>query len=179
MTNPLNNRHVAFLATNGFEQSELTHPWETLRAAGADTTLVSLENGEIKGKQGGDAGDTFPVDATVDQVSAGDFDALVLPGGLNNPDTLRTNPQAVKLVSEFVASGKPVAAICHGPWLLVEAGAADGKVLTSYPSLKTDIINAGGTWVDEEVKVDGNLITSRTPQDLDAFGQAIIDMLAG
>lgn len=168
---------IAFLATDLFEQCELTQPWEAIKAAGATPVLISLENGTIQGANHAEFGDEFEVDVTLDQASIEDFAALVLPGGVHNPDTLRTQAAAVQFVADFVASGKPVAAICHGPWLLVEAGAAASKTLTSWPSLKTDIENAGGRWVDREVQKDGNLITSRNPDDLAAFSDAIITSL--
>lgn len=168
---------IAFLATDLFEQCELTQPWESIKAAGATPVLISLATGTIQGANHAEFGDQFKVDHTLEQVSIDDFDALVLPGGVHNPDTLRTNAAAVQFVADFVASGKPVAAICHGPWLLVESGSAANKTLTSWPSLKTDIENAGGTWVDCEVQQDGNLITSRNPDDLEAFSNAIIASL--
>ncbi len=167
--NQLTGKRIAFLATDGFEQVELTQPWEEIKSAGATVELVSLESGEIQGMNHADKGDKFPVDKTISEVKPADYDALVLPGGVHNPDTLRTKPEAVKFVKAFFEQSKPVAAICHGPWTLVEADVVKGRTLTSWPSLQTDIRNAGGTWVDEEVHVDSGLVTSRNPGDLDAF----------
>ncbi|MBY8883421.1 type 1 glutamine amidotransferase [Streptomyces sp. PTM05] len=173
---------VAFLvAPEGVEQVELTDPWQTVKDFGATPELVSTDSGTIQGFHHLDKGDTFPVDRTVDSVSPGDYDALVLPGGVANPDFLRTNEKAVAFAKGFFTAGKPVAAICHGPWTLVEADVVRGRTLTSWPSLKTDIRNAGGSWVDEEVKVcdagPNTLITSRKPDDLKAFGQALTQAL--
>lgn len=169
MSHTLNDKTIAFLATDGFEQVELTRPWEDIKAAGAKVVLVSLTDGEIQGTHHDEKGDTFKVDQTIDTASASDFDGLVLPGGVHNPDTLRTNEKAVAFVADFFKQSKPVAAICHGPWTLVEADVVKGRTLTSWPSLKTDINNADGTWVDKEVVVDNGLVTSRKPDDLDAF----------
>lgn len=165
------NRRVAFLATHGFEHSELVEPLEALREAGADTTVVSLpdSNEEIRGWSDGDWAGSVPVDTTVDTADASEYDALVLPGGLINPDTLRQSEDAVEFVNDFFEAGKPVAAICHGPWMIVEADAARGRTMTSYPSIRTDLKNAGAHWVDEEVVVDQGLVTSRSPADMDAF----------
>lgn len=171
----LNQKTIAFLATDGFEQIELTRPWDELSKAGAKLELVSLEKGEIQGFNHADKADTFKVDKTVDEVNATAYDALVLPGGVHNPDTLRTNKRAVEFAQEFFKHKKPVAAICHGPWLLVEADVVQGRTLTSWPSLQTDIKNAGGNWVDEEVVVDNGLVTSRKPDDLDAFCKKAIE----
>lgn len=170
---------VAFLvATEGVEQIELTRPWARVKEAGGTPVLISTEDTEVQGFEHLDKADTFEVDAVVDDVSVGDFAALVLPGGVANPDFLRMNTAAVAFVREAVESGKPVAAICHGPWTLVEAGAIDGRTLTSFPSLQTDIRNAGATWVDEPVVVDhegaGPLITSRNPDDLDEFERELL-----
>jgi protease I len=165
----LSGKRIAFLATDGVEQSELRKPWEAIKKAGATVELVSLQSGEIQGMSHKEKGDKFVVDKTVDEVTAEDYDGLVLPGGVANPDTLRTEDRAVGLVKDFFTQKKPVAAICHGPWMLVEAGVLDGRTVTSWPSLKTDITNAGGTWVDEEVHVDEGLVTSRKPDDLPAF----------
>lgn len=178
MANRLTGKRVAFLATDGVEQVELTRPWDALKAEGAQVELVSLTSGRIQGMNSIDKGDTFTVDRTVDQASAEEFDALVLPGGVKNPDLLRMNDAAVKLAGAFFQDDKPVAAICHAPWTLVEAGVVDGRTLTSYPSLQTDIRNAGGTWVDEEVFVDRGLVTSRRPADLDAFIERTIEEIA-
>jgi protease I len=169
MSKKLTNKKIAFLATDGFEQVELTKPWEALEKEGATLHLVSLENGEIQGVHHMDKGDSFTVDRTVDAVSASDYDGLVIPGGLYNPDALRQDKVAVQFVRDFFENGRPVSAICHGPWLLVEAGVVDGCKLTSWPSLKTDIENAGGTWVDEEMVCDSGMTTSRNPDDLPAF----------
>jgi protease I len=174
----LNGKRIAFLATDMVEQVELTEPWNAVEQAGGTPELVSLEDGEIQGFNHYDKADTFPVDRTVDEVSADDYDGLVLPGGVGNPDTLRTNENAVGFVRSFVESGKPVAVICHGPWTLVEADVVRGRTLTSYPSVKTDIRNAGGNWVDEEVVVDNGLISSRDPDDLPAFRAALLEELA-
>ncbi|MGO4168515.1 type 1 glutamine amidotransferase domain-containing protein [Novosphingobium sp. PhB55] len=168
-------KRVLIVATNGFEQSELTGPRDALNQAGIETVIASPESGEIKGWQHTDWGDSVKVDASLDSVSAGDFDALVLPGGQMNPDVLRTKPEAVQLVRDFLAAGKPVAAICHGPWLLVEADAVRGKTVTSWPSIRTDLRNAGANVVDQEVAVDGLLITSRKPDDIPAFSKAVIE----
>ena len=175
----LENKRVAFLATDMVEQVELTEPWKAVEEAGGNPELVSLEGGEIQGFNHYDKADTFEVDRTVDDVSADEYDALVLPGGVGNPDTLRTNEDAVAFVRDFVESGKPVGVICHGPWTLVEADVVRGRTLTSWPSLQTDIRNAGGTWVDEEVRVDGDLITSRKPADLPAFCRTIVEVFSG
>ena len=169
MTEKLKGKKIAFLATNGFEQVELSCPWEKIKNAGADVDLVSLESGEIQGMNHDEKANIFSVDKTVDEVSASDYDGLVLPGGVKNPDILRLNQRAVQFVHEFFEQKKPVAAICHGLWTLVEAGVLEGRTVTSWPSLKTDIENAGGNWVDEEVHVDNGLVTSRKPDDLNAF----------
>ena len=171
------SHRIMILATNGFEQSELEKPKAKLEEAGFDTTVVSPEDGEIRGWDEKDWGDAVSVDLNVEEVEAGDYDALVLPGGQINPDVLRMNDKAVQLVKDFASAGKPVAAICHAPWLLIEAGLVDGKTVTSWPSLRKDLTNAGGKVVDQEVAVDGNIITSRNPDDIPAFSQAIIDML--
>ena len=177
MANDLNGLKVAILATDGFEQSELTVPRDALQAAGVQTQVVSLKTGSIRGVKHMESGESVDVDATLESTSAGSFDALVLPGGVMNPDTLRTKPEAVAFVKAFFDAGKPVAAICHGPWTVLESGAVRGRRLTSWPSLKTDIKNAGGEWVDEEVVVDGNLVTSRNPDDLPAFNRELIKLL--
>lgn len=178
MTNELQGNRIAFLATDGVEQVELTEPWQAVTNAGGHPELVSIEPGQIQGVNGMDKADTFPVDTTVDQVMAADYDGLVLPGGVANPDKLRMNPRAVEFVRFFFERGKPVAAICHGPWLLVEAGVVRGRTLTSYPSLQTDIRNAGGTWVDEEVHTEQGLVTSRNPDDLPAFCRKLVEEFA-
>lgn len=170
-------QRVMILATNGFEQSELEGPKANLEDAGYETVVVSPEADEITGWDQKDWGRPVPVDLTLEEASAGDFDALVLPGGQMNPDILRMENKAIKLVRDFNEAGKPVAAICHAPWLLVEADIIDGKTVTSWPSIRTDLENAGGDVVDREVAVDGNIITSRNPGDIPAFSRAIIEAL--
>jgi protease I len=171
-------RRVAVLATDGVEQVELTEPWKALEAAGAEPELVSLAPGRIQMMKHDDKGDTFPVDRTVAEASAADYAMLVLPGGVANPDRLRMEPKAVQFAREFMAADKPVAAICHGPWLLVEADVVRGRRLTSWPSLRTDVRNAGGEWVDATVQTDGNLVTSRKPDDLPAFNERMLALLS-
>lgn len=166
-------QRIMILATNGFEQSELEGPKSRLDEAGYDTVVVSPEDGEITGWDEKDWGSPVKVDLTVDEAEAGEFDALVLPGGQINPDVLRMNDKAVQLVRDFDAQGKPVAAICHAPWMLVEADIVNGRTVTSWPSVRTDLANAGGNVVDSEVAVDGNLITSRNPDDIPAFTDAL------
>lgn len=178
MPSQLKGRKVAFLATDGVEQAELTAPWNALKQAGAEVKLISDKLGEIQAMNHDQKGDRFPVDAEVSKVSARDFDALVLPGGVANPDKLRTNRDAVNFVREFMEADKPVAAICHGPWLLVEADAVRGRTITSWPSLETDIKNAGGAWVDKQVQLDQKLLTSRKPEDLPAFCAQLVELLA-
>ena len=168
-------QRVLILATDGFEQSELMKPKANLEDAGIETTVVSLEAGEIKGWQDGNWGESVKVDKTLDEISNCEgYDALLLPGGQINPDVLRMNERAVALVKDFDMAGKPIAAICHAPWLLVEADIVKGKTVTSWPSLRTDLKNAGGNVVDSEVAQDGNLITSRNPDDIPAFSDALI-----
>ncbi|MGH8018291.1 MAG: type 1 glutamine amidotransferase domain-containing protein [Opitutaceae bacterium] len=178
MNHNLKNKKVAILATNGFEQVELLEPRKALDAAGAKTVIVSLEEEPIQGWNHFEKGDTVPVDLLVAEARSGDFDALVLPGGVMNPDQLRTNAHAVRFAREFFEEGKPVAAICHGPWLLVEADVVRGRKMTSYPSVKTDLINAGADWVDEEVVCDQGLVTSRKPDDIPAFNAKVIEEIA-
>ncbi len=168
---------VLIIATDGFEQSELMEPKKRLEAAGIATTLASLEDGEIRGWKEKDWGDAVKVDLTLDEVAVGDYDALLLPGGQINPDVLRMNNKAVGLVKEFAEAGKPVAAICHAPWLLAEADLIHGKTVTGWPSIHTDLANAGANVVDAEVATDGNLITSRNPDDIPAFSDALIGAL--
>ena len=171
------SKTIMILATDGFEQSELLKPKETLEQAGFTTHVVSLKPGEIKGWDGDDWGRSVPVDKTLDQVEVGQYDALLLPGGQINPDKLRAEGKAVQLVKDFASAGKPVAAICHAPWLLVEADLVRGKTVTGYKSILTDLKNAGANVVDQEVATDGNLITSRQPDDIPAFSHALIKML--
>jgi protease I len=178
MAQGLDGVRVAILATDGFEQSELLEPRRALDEAGAQTEVVSLKSGDIKGWNHKEWGESVAVDKTVDSVDAKIYDALVLPGGVMNPDNLRMNAKAVAFVKAFFDARKPVAAICHGPWTLIEAGVVKGRILTSWPSLKTDIKNAGGNWVDQEVSVDGNLITSRNPKDIPAFNREIKKLFA-
>jgi protease I len=166
-------RKIAILATDGFEQSELIEPRRNLENEGAEVEVLSIHEGKIKGWNKTDWGSTVKVDRLVTDANAADYDALVLPGGVMNPDHLRMNKPAVSFVREFAQSGKPVAAICHGPQILIEAGVAKGHTLTSYPSLHTDLTNAGANWVDREVVTDANFITSRKPEDIPAFSRAI------
>jgi protease I len=175
MTHRLDGQKIAFLATDGVEQVELTAPWSAIEDAGGQPILVSLKAGTIQGFEHTDPGEEFTVDKLVSQVSSDDFDALVLPGGVHNPDALRVDDDAVSFVRGFAESGKPIGAICHGPWLLIEAGIAEGHTLTSWPSLETDIENAGGHWVDREVVVDEGIVTSRKPEDLDAFCEKLLE----
>lgn len=177
MGSSLKGKTVAFLATDGFEQVELTEPRKALDGAGAKTVVVAPKDGEIKGWKLKEWGDSVKVDKPLESANPNDYDALVLPGGVINPDHLRTEPAAVNFVRQFVASGKPVAAICHGPWTLVEAGVLRGKKVTSWPSLKTDLKNAGANWVDQQVVTDGQFIFSRKPDDIPAFSEAIITSL--
>jgi len=177
MASSLQGKKVAILATDGFEQSELMEPRKALDQAGAETMVVSPKSGEIKGWNHTDWGETVKVDQTLEQARPEDFDALVLPGGVMNPDHLRMNTKAVEFARAFCQAGKTVAAICHGPWLLVEAGVLKGKTATSWPSLKTDIKNAGGDWVDREVVTDGQFIFSRKPDDIPAFSRAVIERI--
>jgi protease I len=178
MSKRLEGKRIACLATDGVEQIELTKPREALIAEGASVDLVSLKSGQIQGFNHLDKADSFEVAHTVDQVDADKYDALLLPGGVANPDALRSSTDAVNFTRDFFKQGKPVAAICHGPWLLVEADVVKGKKLTSWPSLKTDISNAGGRWVDEEVTADSGLVTSRKPDDLKAFCAKTIEKFA-
>jgi len=171
----LNSKKVAIIATDGVEAVELTEPKKALEQAGATVHVISLKSGQIRGFNHGEPGSAIKVDRAIADVKAADYDDLVLPGGVANPDSLRTNREMVQFVKSFVDSGKPVAAICHGPWMLIEAGAVKGRTLTSWPSLKTDIANAGGNWVDKEVVSDRGMITSRNPNDIPAFNRMILE----
>jgi protease I len=160
---------------NGFEQVELTEPRKALQDAGAETHLISPESGKVKGWDMKEWGDEFDVDVPLDRARADDYDALLLPGGVMNPDRLRMNERAVAFVRSFFEAGKPVAAICHGPWTLIDAGVVEGRTVTSYPSIKQDLINAGANWVDREVVVDNGLVTSRKPEDIPAFNRKMVE----
>jgi protease I len=175
MANELQGMRIAFIATDGVEQVELTEPWKAVEQAGGEPHLLSIEQGEIQGMNHMDKGDTFPVDRLVSETEPTDYDGLVLPGGVANPDFLRMNEDAVRWIRTFFEQGKPVGVICHGPWTLVEADLVRGRTLTSWPSLRTDITNAGGTWVDRECVVDRGLVTSRKPDDLPAFCSKIVE----
>ena len=180
MENKLNGKKVAILVTNGFEQVELTGPKEALEAAGAETEIVSPAEKKVRGWEGDDLdwGSKFKVDVPLAEANARQYDALLLPGGVMNPDKLRIEPLAIEFIRQFVNSGKPIGAICHGPWTLIEAGAVKGRHMTSYPSIKTDLINAGANWVDEEVVVDNGIVTSRKPADIPAFNRKLIEEIA-
>ena len=178
MASRLNGKKIAILATDGFEQAELMEPRKALDDAGATTVVLSPKSGEIKGWKLKDWGDTVKVDKTLDDANPHDYDALVLPGGVINPDHLRMEPSAMNFVRQFVSTGRTVAAICHGAWTLVEADAVRGKKVTSWPSLRTDLKNAGANWVDQEVVEDGQFIFSRKPDDIPAFCQAIIESVS-
>jgi protease I len=177
-TNDLTGRKVAILIAEGFEQVEMTEPRKALQAAGAQTAIVSPEDKSVLGFEHHDKGERFAVDIPLDKANPDDFDALLLPGGALNPDTLRTLPKAVAFVKAFFDADKPVAAICHAPWALIEADVVEGRTLTSWPSLQTDARNAGAKWVDREVVVDGNLVTSRKPDDLPAFNEKMLALFA-
>jgi protease I len=174
----LSSKRVAIVATDGFEQSELVEPKKALEAAGATTEVISLEPGRIRGWASKDWGDEVAVDTVIDDASADDYDALVLPGGVMNPDKLRTNDAVLAFVRAFFEQGKPVGAICHGPWTLINAGVVKGRHLTSWPSLQADLQNAGATWTDEEVVSQNGLVTSRKPADLPAFNRKLIEEIA-
>ncbi len=174
----LSGRNICILATHGFEESELIQPRDDLKAAGANVTIVSPESGEIKGWKGDDWGQSVAVDAPLSGARVEQYDALVLPGGQINPDLLRVDEEAMALIKAFADARKPIAAVCHAPWLLVEAGLAKGATLTGYKSIRTDLKNAGANVVDQEVAVDRNLITSRCPDDLPAFSKAIAEMVS-
>ncbi|MCB8875803.1 type 1 glutamine amidotransferase domain-containing protein [Acidisoma silvae] len=173
----ISDKKIAALVTDGFEQVELTGPVGALRQAGAHVTIVSPKDGQIQGMNHDEKGDSFTPDRQLSATKPEEFDALLLPGGVANPDYLRVNKDAVAFVGHFAKSGKPIAAICHGPWTLIEAGAVKGRKVTSWPSLRTDLTNAGATWVDQEVVQDGALITSRKPDDIPAFSEAFIGLL--
>ena len=173
------DRKVAVLATDGVEEVELTQPVKALRDAGAEVTIVSLKTGTIQGMNHDKPGNSITVDADLNDVDADDFDALLLPGGVANPDALRLSSQAIDFVRAFVEAEKPIAAICHGPWTLIDAGGVSGKRVTSWPSLKTDLINAGAHWSDEAVVEDRGLVTSRKPDDIPKFNAAMIALFAG
>jgi protease I len=174
----LDGKRIAFVATDGVEQVELTEPWKAVEEAGGTPELISIEAGEIQGFNHLDKADTFTVDKVASDADAGDYDALVLPGGVANPDRLRTEEDVLGFITGFFEEGKPVAVICHGPWTLVEADLVRSRTLTSWPSVKTDIRNAGGKWVDEEVVVDGGLVSSRKPDDLPAFCAKLVEEFA-
>jgi len=175
----LNGKRIAILVAEGFEQSELEGPKQALDEAGAETLIVSpAEEGWVQGWQHFDLGDLYEVDVPLAEADAAEFDALLLPGGVANPDQLRMQPEAVEFVRDFFDAGKPVAAICHAPWTLIEAGVVKGRTLTSWPSLKTDLINAGANWVDQEVVVDNGLVTSRKPDDIPAFNEKMLEEFA-
>ena len=171
----LNKKKVAILATNGFEESELREPKNALEKAGAEVHIISEKSGTIKGWSDGNWSKEYKVDKTLDEVNQADYNALMLPGGVMNPDTLRRNKKAVSFVKSFFENHKPVGAICHGPWLLAEADVLKGRKITSYSSIKTDMMNAGAHWVDEEVVVDEGLVTSRSPEDLPAFNAKLVE----
>jgi deglycase len=179
MTDMLKGKKVAILAADMFERVELEEPRKALEDAGADVEVVSLEEGEIKGFDHFDPANTVKVDHTVEEVSPNDYDALLIPGGVGNPDQLRGDENALSFVRGFHQAGKPMAVICHGPWVLVESGVVRGKRVTSWPTLQTDIRNAGGDWVDEEVVVDGNIVTSRKPDDIPAFNREMLRIFSG
>jgi len=179
VSNRLQGKKIAFLTANeGVEQVELTEPLDAVRAAGAETELLAPEAGQVQAFNHLDKGDTFEVDRAVGEADAGDYDGLVLPGGVANPDQLRSKPEALEFVRGFFEAGKPVGVICHGPWTLIDAGVAEGRTLTSWPSLQTDLRNAGANWVDEEVHVDQGLVSSRKPEDLEAFNSKIVEEFA-
>jgi len=175
MANELSGKKIAILAADGFEEVELTKPKKALEDAGAKTTVVSIEPGKIQGMNHADKGDTVAVDQTLGDAEPQDFDALMIPGGLMNPDSLRSNEEALEFVRHFFREGKPVAAICHAPWVLIDAGVIRGRTMTSWPAIKTDVRNAGGNWVDREVVVDNGLVTSRKPDDIPAFNEKMIE----
>ncbi|MCP8900395.1 type 1 glutamine amidotransferase domain-containing protein [Gilvimarinus xylanilyticus] len=178
MSNSVKGKRVAILATDGFEESELSSPREALKSAGVETDIVSLKSGEITAWAKTNWGKDYPVDKVLDDVSSDDYDMLILPGGLFNPDTLRGDKSALEFTRSFFKQHKPVAAICHGPWVLISAGVVDGRDLTSYPTVKDDVVNAGGNWHDKSVVVDKGLVTSRSPEDLEDFNAKVLEELA-
>lgn len=178
MAASLSGKKVAVLATDGFEQVELTEPVKALKEAGAEVEVIAPKAGEIQGFKHHDKGDTVPVDRELSAAKADDYDAIVLPGGVINPDALRLEPDAIAFIRSFAEADKPIAAICHGPWTLINAEAVEGRRMTSWPSLETDLRNAGADWVDEEVVVDRGLVTSRNPDDLPAFCRKMIEEIA-
>jgi protease I len=177
MESKIRGMKIAIVAADGFEQSELMEPKKALEQEGAITVVISPQAGKIKGWKDKNWGDEIKVDTQIDEAIEDDFDGLLLPGGVINPDTLRLHPSVINFIHEFVQSNKPIAAICHGPWTLIDAQAVKGKKITSWPSIKADLINAGANWVDQEVVKDGNLITSRKPADIPAFSKAFIEAL--
>ncbi|MBD1398133.1 type 1 glutamine amidotransferase [Pontibacter sp. JH31] len=178
MANELDGKKIAIIVTDGFEQVELTEPRKALEEAGAETHLIALKEGEVKGWNHTDWGDKFKVDKTIGNANPDDYNGLLLPGGVMSPDKLRADEKVVRFVTQFMESGKPVAAICHGPWTLIETGKLKGKKVTSYHTLKSDLKNAGAEWVDQEVVVDNGLVTSRNPDDIPAFNKKIIEEFA-
>jgi protease I len=178
MPNELSGKKIAILVMDGFEQVELTKPQQAFEAAGAQTEIVSPQSDQVQGWNHFDKADYFPVDVAMDDAKVADYDGLLLPGGVANPDQLRTQEQAVQFIKSFFEAGKPVAAICHGPWTLIEAGVVKSRKITSWPSLKTDLTNAGATWVDQEVVEDSGLVTSRNPDDIPAFNQKAIALFS-
>jgi len=178
MANTLSGKKVAILVEQGFEQVEMTQPKQALEQAGAKTQIISPQQGKVKSWEHTDWGKEYPVDVNLDQAKPEDYDALLLPGGVMNPDHLRRNEKAVQFVKSFFEAGKPVAAICHAPWTLIDAGVVSGRSMTSYPSLKMDLINAGANWADQEVVVDNGLVTSRNPNDIPAFNDKMIEEFA-
>lgn len=175
MSDKLSGKKVAILVADGFEQVEMTKPRAALEEEGAKTQIVSVKSGQIQGMHHADKGDKFDVDLTLDDARPNEFDALMIPGGLMNPDTLRSTPEALEFTRHFFEEGKPVAAICHGPWVLIDAGVIRGRKVTSWPAIKTDVRNAGANWVDQEVVVDNGLVTSRKPDDIPAFNKKMIE----
>jgi protease I len=178
MANELQGRRIAFIATDGVEQAELTEPWKAVEQAGGNPELLSIDGGEIEAWNHFDKADRFPVDRAIAEAQPGDYDGLVLPGGVANPDQLRGDENVVSFIREFAESGKPIGVICHGPWTLIEAGVVNGRRMTSWPTLQTDLRNAGADWVDEEVVVDQGLVSSRKPDDLPAFNEKIVEEFA-